>query len=193
MLLAPYTLHKTWLFAYLIMNNTLKQDIAVVKLVVFDVDGVLTNGQLYFSGDKSENRAFNIKDGHGIRLLLHYGVQVAVLSARESDAVSLRMQDLGVEHVYQGFRDKRLGFQKLLKSCGVVAEHVAYMGDDLPDIAPMKDAGFACAVADAHPEIIKCADWVSQFNGGCGAARELCDFLLKAQKRWDEVIEYCST
>ncbi len=174
------------------MNATLKQ-CAAVRLVVFDVDGVLTDGRLYFSDDGRESRAFNIKDGHGIRLLLHYGVQVAVLSGRESDAVARRMRDLGVACVYQGFKNKGPAFERLLEDCGVAAEHTAYMGDDLPDLPAMRRAGLACAVADAHPEVIKCAHWVARADGGCGAARELCEVLIKEQGRWSEVLEHCSS
>ncbi len=174
------------------MNDTFKQRAASIRLVVFDVDGVLTDGRLSFSDDGRESRAFDIKDGHGIRLLLHCSVQVAVLSGRESGAVARRMRDLGVEFVYQGFQDKGPAFERLLKDCGVAAECTAYMGDDLPDLAPLRRAGLACAVADAHPEVIECAHWVARAAGGHGAARELCDVLVREQGRWDEVIAHCS-
>ncbi len=175
------------------MNRTLQQRAAAVRLVVFDVDGVLTDGRLYYSDAGCESRAFNIQDGHGIRLLLHYGVQVAVLSGRESGAVSRRLSDLGVARVYQGCRDKGPAFERLLEDCGVAAAQSAYVGDDLPDLAPLRRAGLACAVADACPEVIECAHWVARAGGGRGAARELCDFLLKEQGRWSEVVEYCLT
>ncbi len=174
------------------MNDSFKRRAASVRLVVFDVDGVLTDGRLYFDDRGCEGRAFDVKDGHGISLLLHYGVQVAVLSGRRSDVVARRMEELGVEHVHQGAREKGPVFERLLKTCGVTAEQSAYMGDDLPDIAPMRRAGLACAVADAHPEVIKCAHWVARADGGRGAARELCDALIKEQGRWEEVLEYCS-
>ncbi len=177
------------------MQGTLIQRAAAIKLVVFDVDGVLTQGRLYAGSDGEEHLAFHVKDGHGIRLLLHYGIQVAILSGRKSAAVSRRMEELGVgvEYVYQGMREKGAGFELLLGDCAIAAEETAYMGDDLPDIAAMQRAGFACAVSDAHPEVVCRADWVAQLAGGCGAVRELCDFLLKAQGRWKSVLEYCST
>ena len=168
------------------------QRAATVKLVILDVDGVLTPGRLHTGSGGEDRLEFNVKDGHGIRLLLHYGVQVAVLSGRESAAVSRRMAELGVEHVYQGMREKGAGFESLLRDCAVTAEETAYMGDDLPDIAAMRRAGLACAVSDAHPEVIRRADWVAEFAGGRGAVRELCDFLLKAQGRWKDVLEHCS-
>ena len=173
------------------MNATLRRCMAAISLVIFDVDGVLTDGRLYCDDDGGNSHAFNVRDGHGIRLLLHYGVQVAVLSGRDSAAVTRRMTDLGVEHVYQGCRDKMPAFEQLLKACGVSAGQTAYVGDDLPDIAPMRKAGLACAVADAHPEVIGCADWVIAANGGEGAARELCERLLKERGQWDQVLKYC--
>ena len=173
------------------MDPTLKQRAAAVKLVVFDVDGVLTDGRLYFSDDGRESLAFHIRDGHGIRLLIHYGVQVAVLSARESEAVTRRMNYLGVKRLYQGFQDKGPALQRLLEECGVTAAQTAYLGDDLPDLAPMARVGLAGAVADAHPVVIECAHWVAAAAGGYGAARELCEILLKEQGKWDEALDYC--
>ena len=179
-------------FTTVYMQAILKQRAAVIRLVIFDVDGVLTDGRLYFDDDGFANQAFNVKDGHGIRLLLHHGINVAVLSGRESAAASRRMADLGVECVYQGVRDKGSGFDSLIRDCAVAPENTAYMGDDLPDLAPMQRAGLACAVSDAHPEVIRCADWVTQSGGGCGAARELCEVLLEAQGIWKSVLEHCS-
>lgn len=174
------------------MNDSFKRRAGSVRLVIFDVDGVLTDGRLYFGDEGREGRAFNVKDGHGIRLLLHYGVQVAVLSGRRSGVVARRMEELGIEHVHQGERDKGPAFERLLEACGVAAAQAAYMGDDLPDLAPMRRAGLACAVADAHPEVIRCAHWVARAGGGCGAARELCDALIKERGQWEEVLEHCS-
>ena len=173
------------------MSHTLRQRAGAVRLVVLDVDGVLTDGCLYCSDDGRESQAFNVRDGHGIRLLLHHGVRVAVLSGRVSGAAARRMNDLGVERVYQGHGNKGPAFDQLLEDCGVAAGQSAYMGDDLPDLGPMRRAGLACAVADAHPEVIECAHWVARAAGGRGAVRELCDFLLKEQGRWGEVRSYC--
>ena len=172
------------------MDPNLRQRATIIRLAVFDVDGVFTDGKLYFSEDRHESRAFDVKDGHGIRLLLNHGVEVAVVSGRNSDAVVWRMSDLGVTRVYQGVKDKGPVFEQLLEDCGIAAQLSSYMGDDLPDLVPMRRAGLACAVADACPEVIKCADWVARSPGGCGAVRELCDFLLRQQ---DEVIKHCST
>lgn len=189
---ASCALQGTGLFYNPYMQSVFTQRAAAVRLVVFDVDGVLTDGRLYFTDGQRAGLAFSVRDGHGIRLLLHYGMQVAVLSGRESDTVSQRMAALGVRRVYQGVRDKKNGFARLLEDCSVAAENTAYMGDDLQDLAPMQRAGLACTVADAHPEIIRHADWVAKLGGGRGGARELCDALLKAQGQWDRVIRYCS-
>lgn len=175
------------------MSDIFRQCAATVRLVVFDVDGVLTDGRVYLGDNGDEFRAFDIKDGHGIRLLLHYGVQVAALSGRESGAAEQRLRGLGVEHILQGHKEKGPAFERLLEDCGAAAEHVAYLGDDLPDLGPMRRAGLACAVADAHPRVIECADWVARAKGGHGAARELCDALLKARGTWEEALKHCLT
>ena len=173
------------------MDKLRQERMATIRLLVLDVDGVLTDGRLYFGPDGQEWKAFDVKDGHGIRLLLHYGVDVAVISGRKSSAVKDRLQDLGIKKHYLGFQNKVVALEKLLDETKVAAEHVACMGDDLPDLSLMQRVGFACAPADAHPEVLHRADWVSSAAGGCGAVRELAEMLLKQRAQWRQVMEYC--
>ncbi len=166
------------------MDEGILRKAANVHLMVFDVDGVLTDGKLYFGANGGEIKRFDVKDGHGVRLLLHHGVEVAVASARESAVVSARMGELGVAHVYQGCRDKAAVLAALLVRLSLDAPRAAYMGDDLVDLPAMRCAGLALAPADAHREVLPCADWVASRAGGCGAVREACDLLLQARRKY---------
>jgi len=152
-----------------------------IRLVIFDIDGVLTNGSLFFDNRGEEYKAFNSRDGHGMRILMECGLEAAVITGRESRLVEHRMRDLGISRVYQGFRDKRPAYQALLDETGYRKEQIAYLGDDVIDLPVMKRVGMAMAVADAHPFVIQHADYVTQRPGGQGAAREAIEFLLEAQ------------
>jgi len=152
-----------------------------IKLVIFDIDGVLTNGTLFFDNQGQEYKAFHSKDGHGMRMLMECGLQAAIITGRQSQVVEHRMQDLGVDIVFQGYRDKRPAFAKLLQQTGLEAQNIAYMGDDVIDLPVMTQVGMAIAVADAHPFVIQHADHVTQARGGQGAAREAIEFILQAQ------------
>lgn len=154
---------------------------ARVKLAVFDVDGVLTDGRLYLGSGGEEYKVFFSRDGHGIKLLRAAGVEVAVISGRRALAVRERMESLGVERVYQGHDDKLPVFKRLLEDLGLAPEQSCYVGDDVQDIPPMRRAGFAVAVADAHPLVGERAHWRTPSGGGRGAAREVCEFILNAQ------------
>ena len=152
-----------------------------IELLVVDVDGVLTDGRLYFSARGEALKAFHVRDGHGIKLLMKSGVTVAVASGRRSAAVTVRMRELAVPHVVQGCGDKLgalLGFSKRL---GIDPLRCACIVDDTPDLPLMSAVGFAAAVADAHPLVLSAAHWVSTAPGGHGAVRELCDALLRAR------------
>ena len=173
------------------MDESIKERARAVKLLILDVDGVLTDGQLYFTADGEAHKVFNVRDGHGIRLLLHYGFKVAAVSGRSSPATACRLADLGVEKAYLGFRDKQAAVAELIAEYGVAMRQVACMGDDLPDLAVMTQVGFACAAADAHPEVVQHAHWVASAGGGRGAVRELSEVLLKEQGHWGKVLEYC--
>lgn len=159
---------------------------ARVRLVVFDVDGVLTDGRLYFGNDGNEYKTFHIRDGHGIKMLQANGVEIAIISGRRAMSTERRMADLGVDHVYLGVQDKLAAFQALLDDLGLAAGQVAYVGDDLVDLAVMRRVGLAVAVADADPFVARYAHWQTPSRGGRGAAREVCELLLKAQGRLDD-------
>ncbi len=152
-----------------------------LKLMVFDVDGVMTDGTLYYSERGEELKAFNIRDGLGIKLLRQYGVEVALITARSSRAVELRAANLGIAHLYQGAEDKRGAYAALLARLALAAGQSGYMGDDLLDLALITRCGFAATVP-AAPEAVKSrAHYVTRAHGGHGAVREVCEFILRAQ------------
>ncbi|MEN8217086.1 MAG: 3-deoxy-manno-octulosonate-8-phosphatase KdsC [Pseudomonadota bacterium] len=154
---------------------------ALIRLVVFDVDGVLTDGSLYLGGDGQEYKAFYARDGLGMKLLQSTGVIIGVITARNSAVVTHRMQSLGVEHVFQGKLDKLSAFKQLCEQLHLEPQQVAYVGDDLIDVPVMLQAGLAIAVADAHDLVVKYAHWQTQAAGGRGAAREVCELIMQAQ------------
>jgi 3-deoxy-D-manno-octulosonate 8-phosphate phosphatase (KDO 8-P phosphatase) len=152
-----------------------------IELLLLDVDGVLTDGRLYFSARGEALKAFHVRDGHGIKLLMHSGVHVAVASGRRSAAVGARMRELGVRDVVQGCQDKVEALRRIARRLGIDPLASACLVDDTPDLALMAAVGFAGAVADAHPLVRSAAHWVSRTDGGRGAVRELCDAILKAR------------
>ena len=152
-----------------------------VKLLIVDVDGVLTDGGLYFDNRGEELKRFCSLDGHGMRMALGGGIEIAVITGRRSNIVEHRMRDLGVSHVYQGSRDKLPVFEQLLRDTGLEAEQAAYVGDDLPDLPIMRRVGFAIAVQNAHGFVKQHCDWVTSARGGDGAVREVTDFILHSQ------------
>ena len=155
---------------------------AKIRLVAFDVDGTLTDGRLWMAEDGREIKAFHVHDGLGIKRLRDRGIEVALISARVSHAVELRAEQLGIDHVYQGKRDKLGCLQDLLRASGLSPEQACYVGDDAPDLAPMSVCGFSVAVADARPEVLAATHWHTRARGGQGAAREVCDLILAAQR-----------
>jgi 3-deoxy-D-manno-octulosonate 8-phosphate phosphatase (KDO 8-P phosphatase) len=159
-----------------------------VKLMIFDVDGVLTDGGLMFTAQGDTMKSFNSMDGHGLKLLGEAGIRTAIITGRRSDIVLARAQELRVSHIYQGAADKLDAFADLMREAGVTAEQCGYMGDDWPDLGVMTRCGFAAAPANAHPEVIARAHWVSEARGGQGAAREVCDAILRAQHRYDALL-----
>lgn len=156
---------------------------ARIKLVAFDVDGTLTDGRLWLTEDGREIKVFHAQDGLGLKLLREHGIEVAIISARISHAVELRAEKLGIVHVYQGKSDKLACLRDILDASGLDADAAAYVGDDLPDLPPMRACGLAIAVANARPEVVREAAWQTRAAGGMGAAREVCDFILAAQAR----------
>ena len=161
----------------------INQRAARVRLVVFDVDGVFTDGRLYYGPGGEELKVFHVHDGQGVKRLLRQGVAVAVISGRDSAAVSRRMQDLGIAHVFQGDEDKLPIFERLLKKLALKPEETACVGDDLPDLPLLEQAGLAVAVANALPEVRAKAHLVTGATGGAGAVREVCDLILAARGR----------
>lgn len=161
---------------------------ANIRLLLLDVDGVLTDGQLYFTEHGESMKAFNTLDGQGIKLLQEQGLEVGIISGRKSPALSHRAQALGISLVAQGREDKFTALTELLAERPLALEQIAYIGDDLPDLLVMRHTGLAFAVPHAHAEIHGLAHGCSKRAGGHGAVRDICDFLLKAQGRYQAAI-----
>jgi 3-deoxy-D-manno-octulosonate 8-phosphate phosphatase (KDO 8-P phosphatase) len=159
-----------------------------LKLLILDVDGVLTDGRLFFDSGGNEYKCFHARDGHGIKLLRQTGVEVAVISGRKSNTVALRMKNLGIEHVYQGHENKISAFAEVLAKTGVTPEQAAHVGDDLLDLPIMMRVGFAIAVNDANFAVKEKADWCTNLPGGQGAVREVCDLIMQAQGNYENVL-----
>jgi len=163
------------------LNADILARAAAIRLAVFDVDGTLTDGRLWYGEDGRETKVFHVHDGLGLKRLQAHGVQVAIISARISHPVALRAEELDIAHVYQGQGDKRGCLLELLDALKLAPQQAAFVGDDLPDLPPMRIAGLAVAVANAHPWVAEAAHWQTARNGGMGAAREVCDMILHAQ------------
>ena len=159
----------------------IQQRAAQIRLLVLDVDGVLTDGRLYFSAEGEVLKTFHVRDGAGIVQLRRAGIEVAIISGRDSPMVTKRMNELGVKHVQQGIHDKQTALQTLLAELNLQTQQCACMGDDTPDVPMLQLAGLAIAVADAHPATLAAAHYITRLNGGLGAVREACDLILAAQ------------
>lgn len=160
-----------------------------IKLVIFDVDGVLTDGGIYFSDDGREIKKFNVKDGLGLSWLSKTDITVAVITGRTSSIVSNRMQALGINHVYQGRMNKLETYHNLLSALNLDHSQVAYVGDDIIDVPIMKQCILPVAVADAHESALSVAKMITKNKGGHGAGREVCDLLLKSQNKLNDFHE----
>jgi 3-deoxy-D-manno-octulosonate 8-phosphate phosphatase (KDO 8-P phosphatase) len=154
-----------------------------IRLMIFDVDGVLTDGRLWYGPAGEELKVFHSFDGHGLRMLAASGVPCALLSGRRSSAVSARAAELGIEHVLQGIDDKLAAFEKLTSTLGVAPEHCGFMGDELVDLPVLTRCGLACAPREAPEAVRSRVHYVASAPAGQGAAREVCEFLLRAQDR----------
>ena len=165
-------------------------DLAMIKLLLLDVDGVLTDGRIIYDNDGGETKAFDVKDGHGLKLVQRAGIQVGIITGRESAVVARRAAELGIELVYQGAKNKILPFNEILKKLALTPEEVAYVGDDIVDLPVMRQVGFAATVADAMDDVKPFADMITKRSGGRGAVREICDFLLKNSGRWASVTSH---
>ncbi|MBK8639074.1 MAG: 3-deoxy-manno-octulosonate-8-phosphatase KdsC [Chromatiaceae bacterium] len=152
-----------------------------IKLAIFDVDGVLTDGSLFIGDDGQEYKAFNSRDGHGMVMLRQTGVTLAIITGRSSEVVRIRMASLGINHLYQGILDKLAAYEELKLNLGLTDEAIAYVGDDVVDLPVLRRAGLAVTVADAHPLVQRHAHWQTRSPGGRGAARDLCELIMEAQ------------
>jgi 3-deoxy-D-manno-octulosonate 8-phosphate phosphatase (KDO 8-P phosphatase) len=152
-----------------------------IRVVIFDVDGVLTDGSLFIGDDGQEYKAFHARDGHGMVMLQQTGVSLAVITGRQSQVVRLRMESLGIRHVYQGRRDKLPAYDELKSRLQLDDTAFAYVGDDLVDLPILAQVGLSIAVADAHPLVRARCHWRTENGGGRGAAREVCEFIMSAQ------------
>ena len=159
-----------------------------IRLLILDVDGVLTDGRLYFDAKGEALKVFHVRDGHGIKLAQRAGIEVALLSGRRSDAAYHRARELGINRFHEGLRDKVAVLEEIMAAMQIQASQVAMVGDDLVDLPIMGRAGLAVAVADAVPEVLAAAHWVTSLPGGRGAVREVCDLLFKAQGKWGEIV-----
>lgn len=160
-----------------------------LKLLILDVDGVLTDGRLFFDNEGTEYKCFHARDGHGIKLLRQTGVEVAVISGRKSNSVALRMKNLGIEYVYQGHENKIAAFNEIIQSLSIEPEQAAHVGDDLLDLPVMTRVGLSIAVNDANDAVKDYADWCTETPGGLGAVREVCDFIMKSQGTFEGVLK----
>ncbi|MFT6624376.1 MAG: 3-deoxy-D-manno-octulosonate 8-phosphate phosphatase (KDO 8-P phosphatase) [Cycloclasticus sp.] len=165
------------------LSNDFKQRAQDIKCVIFDVDGVLTDGKLFFDLQGHEYKSFHAQDGQGLKLLQQNGIDVAIISGRSSPIVDRRMKNLGIKHVYQGQENKLAAFNEILKKLTLTADQLAHVGDDLPDLAIMTRVRLAIAVQDANPSILPYCQGQTSRIGGHGAAREVCDAILNAQNK----------
>lgn len=164
----------------------LEQRAKKIKLAIFDVDGVLTDGSLFFGDDGQEYKAFNSLDGHGLKMLRRSGVALAIITGRNSQVVVHRALNLGIEHVYQGAEDKLITYQQVLKDLAMDAEHTAYMGDDVVDLPVLKRCGLAICVPQSVDLVRRHVHYVTERSGGRGAAREVCEMIMRAQGTFEQ-------
>jgi len=156
-----------------------------VKVLAFDVDGVLTDGSLFYGDDGQEYKSFNSRDGHGIKMLRDTGIDVAILTGRVSKVVLHRARNLGIAHIIQGAHDKLVAYEAMLAETGCQPEDIAYMGDDLVDLPVLRRCGLGCTVPDAPDEVKARAHLVTRAGAGRGAAREVCELIMRAQGTWE--------
>lgn len=169
------------------LDGNLRNRILPVRLMIFDVDGVLTDGRVIYLDNGIEIKEFDAQDGHGIKLLQRAGLEAALISGRACAAVEHRAAGLGITRVYQGMKMKVEAYEKILADTGLKEEETAYMGDDLIDIPVMRRAGFSVAVPNAVPHVFPYAHYITKASGGHGAAREVCEMILQVQGLWNGV------
>ena len=172
------------------MNNNpkLKEIASKIKLVAFDVDGVLTDGSLTFLEDGREIKTYNAKDGLGVVMLSKAGIITSIITARDNNVVKLRANQIDIKELYMGQKNKTVALKELCEKYNLKTEEIAYMGDDLPDICVLKEVGLSCCPADAVSEVRETCNFISSKKGGRGAVRELCDFILESQNITYEIL-----
>lgn len=166
----------------------MRDRIASVRLLLLDVDGVLSDGRIVYDAHGTEIKTFDVKDGHGIKMLQRAGIEVGIISGRSSRVVNVRAKELGIEILYQGISDKALPYAEIVKQLGLRDEEVAYIGDDIVDLPILHRVGFAVATADAVDDIRPYVHYVTNRCGGRGAVREVCDLILKARGEWQSLM-----
>ncbi len=171
------------------MKDGIAEKIRSVKLLILDVDGVMTDGSIVYDNDGGELKTFNVMDGHGIKLLMKASIRLALITARSSRAVLRRAEELGITLVYQGTRDKLSAFKEILEETSLEAGQTAYMGDEIIDIPVLKRAGLSITVPDAASEVRERVDYITEKKGGRGAVREVAELILKEQGKWEGVIK----
>jgi 3-deoxy-D-manno-octulosonate 8-phosphate phosphatase (KDO 8-P phosphatase) len=169
------------------MKKNIKEKLEKIKMLILDVDGVMTDGRIIMDDEGRESKNFHVRDGHGLKLLQRYGIKVALLTGRRSKVVEHRAKDLGIKDVYQKVFNKKEVFEKILKKHKLKAQETAFMGDDIIDIPVLKSVGFSASVADAVEVAKKSVDYVAVNKGGQGAVREVCEMILQAQGKWQEI------
>jgi len=159
----------------------------LIKAVLLDVDGVMTDGKLHYSARGEEIKSFDVKDGLGIQLLLNANILVGIISGRNSDALEKRIKDLGIQHIYMDSSNKKKDLQNFLETTGLQLEEVAYVGDDLPDLTAIMMCGFSACPSNACPEVLDAVDHVSSKRGGDGVVREIAELILRSTDRWTPI------
>ncbi len=171
----------------------MNEKLAKIRLLLLDVDGVLTDGRIIYDNQGNELKAFDVKDGHGLKMIQRAGIAVGIITGRSSQVVVKRAEELGIEILYQGAKNKLEPYREILAQHGLTDEQVAYVGDDIVDLPILLRAGFSATVADAVPEVLSLVDYVANRSGGRGAVREICDLVLKGGGHWEGLTKHYFT
>ncbi len=163
----------------------MNQKMARIKLLLLDVDGILTDGRIIYDNQGNELKAFDVKDGHGLKMVQRAGIKTGIITGRKSEVVKRRAQELGFDILYQGALNKLEPYLEILKEHGLTNDQVAYVGDDVVDLPVLRRVGFSATVADAVDDVLPLVDYVTKRSGGRGAVREICDMLIRASGQWD--------
>jgi 3-deoxy-D-manno-octulosonate 8-phosphate phosphatase (KDO 8-P phosphatase) len=182
----PYAKH---IKAKKMKNTNQAKKLDSIKLLLLDVDGVLTDGSIIYNDEGVETKTFNVKDGFGIRLLMDAGINVGIVTGRRSEVLHHRCKNLGINLIFDGIQNKGAALDDIIKKTDMPGHKIAFMGDDLPDLTLFKKVGFSIAPADAHEALCKNADMVTHQKGGKGAVREVCEKILQAKGLWEEILK----